>query len=327
MAVQSKNAIKPAPTISNATIATGIINNLVANQPAPKHIPNNPQLAHVRKYISILRKFSIAYKSIILAYDEATQTKKSIHPPEWQRTTIATSTFDNCKNALIQITGINSNIIVIDTDGRNHHNNKKINELCKKYCKFINETRKGYHFFFRFTEEFAKCQSIKYLNDPENSGLDIKSTNGCVYYGSYKIGTELIKYENLICEDIVPMPTELIKELKTLFNKTNTPVAKQRITKAFPNVIANTTDAFPSTTIIDITTLDKLISCFPSTYFENYPKWIEICFLIKQSNHTDQAFQLFYKYSKSVSKYTNVSEEECRAKWDSIKYEPNFVFQ
>ena len=283
---------------------------------------------HVKDYIIIIRKWKIAHKSVILAYDLTTNTKKCIHPPEWQRTTIATSTFEPLKNALLQITGINSNIIVVDIDGINHPTNQNLIILCMKSCKFYNKTKKGYHFFYKYTNVFSKSQSIKYANDPTNSGLDLKSTNGCVYYGSYKIGTDLVKYENLISEDIVPMPTELIKELTTLFTKSDKPLSTQRKTTKYPNLITNTSTNFPTnTTIIDIDTLDKLISCFPSTYFENYPKWIEICFLIKQSNHTEQAFQLFYKYSKSVSKYANVSEEECRAKWDSIKYEPNFVFQ
>lgn len=116
MAVQSKTAIKPTTAISNTTLATGIINNLVANQPTPKHIPNNPQLAHVRKYISILRKFGIAYKSVSLSFDETSQTKKCIHPQGWQNTTIATSSFDYLKNALIQITGPIGNTV----DGLGH---------------------------------------------------------------------------------------------------------------------------------------------------------------------------------------------------------------
>lgn len=281
----------------------------------------------MQKYIKLLRKFGIAYKSITLSFDEATQTKKSIHPPGWQHTTVATSSFDYLKNAIIQITGPNSNITVIDTDGPNHKTNKMINEICQKHCKFYNKTRKGYHFFFQFNADFAKCQSIKYINDPENSGLDIKSTNGCVYYGSYKIGNDLIKYENILAEAIVPMPAELIKELKALFTKSATPVSSQRKTAKYPSLITNTTGGFPECTIVDIATLDKLISCYPSKYFETYDKWIEMCFLIKQTNHTESAFQLFYKYSKLIAKYANVSEAECRAKWDSIKYEPNFVFQ
>ena len=172
----------------------------------PEYVPKNPQLVHVRKYVAILRKFGVAYKSVSLSFDETSQTKKCIHPPGWQNTTVANSSFDNFKNALIQITGPNSNIIVIDTDGPKHKTNKMINEICQKYCKYYNKTRKGYHFFFQFTTEFAKCQSIKYIDDPDHSGLDIKSTNGCVYYGSYKIGNDLIKYENILAEEIVPMP-------------------------------------------------------------------------------------------------------------------------
>lgn len=282
---------------------------------------------HIKDYITIIRKWKIAHKSVILSYDNITNTKKCIHPPGWQLTTYPKSTFEPLKNAILQITGINSNIIVVDIDGIDHPTNQYLIILCMKSCKFYNKTKKGFHFFYQYTQLFSKSQSIKYANDTTNSGLDLKSTNGCVYYGTYNIGNNLIKYENLICEDIVPMPTELIKELQSIFTKSDKPLSNQRKTTKYPNLISNTTTDFPNTTIIDITTLDKLISCFPSNYFENYPKWIEICFLIKQSNHTEQAFQLFFKYSKSITKYANISEGECRAKWDSIKYEPNFVFQ
>ena len=282
---------------------------------------------HIKEYIVIIRRWKIAHKSVYLSYDETTQTKKCIHPPGWQLTTFTTSIFEPMKNAILQITGIQSNILVVDIDGTEHITNKYLIILCMKSCKFYNKTKKGYHFFYKYNNVFPKSQSIKYFNDPTNSGLDLKSTNGCVYYGSYKIGNDLIKYENILAEEIVPMPTELINELKSLFNKTNTPVAKQRITKSFHCQISNTISDFPTTTLIDIATLDKLLMCFPINYFDNYQLWITICFLIKQSNHTEPAFQLFLKYSRSVPKYSNVSEAECRAKWDSIKYEPNFVFQ
>jgi len=278
-----------------------------------------------RDYITTLRKWKIAHLSATLSYDTTTNTKKCIHPPGWQRTTFTNSCFQPTKNAIIQITGINSNIIVVDIDGIEHPTNMHLIELCMASSKFYNKTKKGYHFFYKYTDAFSKSQSIKYDNDPTNSGLDLKSTNGCVYYGTYYIGNDLIKYENLQSEDITPMPPILTKELQALFTKSTKP--NQRKTTKYPNTITNTTTDFPNTTIIDIATLDKLIACFPSTYFDNYNKWIEICFLIKQSNHTDPAFQLFYKYSKSVSKYSNISEDECRAKWNSIKYEPDFVFQ
>ena len=100
-----------------------------------------------------------------------------------------------------------------------------------KHCKFFNKTKKGYHFFFQYSDIFPKSQSIKYINDPTNPGtrsvsglapgLDLKSNGGCVYYGSYYIGDSLIKYENQMATDIVPIPTILIKELQQLFDKSN----------------------------------------------------------------------------------------------------------
>ena len=284
-----------------------------------------PVAQHNRDYIAKLRKWKIAHLSATLAYDTTTNTKKCIHPPGWQNTTFTHSSFQPSKNAIIQITGTNSNIIVVDIDGIEHLTNIHLITLCMASCKFYNKTKKGYHFFYKYTDAFPKSQSIKYDNDATNSGLDLKSTNGCVYYGTYYINDILVKYENLQSEDITPMPPILIKELQALFTKSNKP--NQRKTAKYPNTITNTTTEFPNTTIIDIPTLDNLIACFPSTYFDNYNNWISICFLIKQSNHTEPAFHLFYKYSKSVAKYSNVSESECRDKWNSIKYEPDFAFQ
>jgi len=75
-----------------------------------------PPITHNRDYITKLRKWKIAHRSVTLAYDTSTNTKKCIPPPGWQHTTYTTSNFEPSKNALIQITGINSNIIVVDID-------------------------------------------------------------------------------------------------------------------------------------------------------------------------------------------------------------------
>jgi len=266
----------------------------------------------LKKYVNILRQWKIAHKSVILTYDTLTNTKKCIHPFGWQKNTFENSTYEPNKNALIQNTGNISNIIVVDVDGIDHPTNKLIIDICMKYCKFFNKTKKGYHFFFQYTDIFSKSQSIKYINDSTNTGsqsapglasapgLDLKSNGGCVYYGSYYIGDSIIKYENQMATDIVPIPTILIKELQQLFDKSNVNINKQRKTPKYPHTITNSTHDFPNTTVIDIDTLNKLIACFPPSYFTNYDDWIAICFLIKHTNHTEPAFQIFYKYSKSI---------------------------
>ena len=228
----------------------------------------------IANYITIIRKFKIAHRSVTLSYDTTTNTKKCIPPPGWQHTKFQDSIYEPTKNTIIQITGPNSHIIVIDVDGTQHPTNQIIIELCKKYCKFYNKTKKGYHFFFLFNDSFPKSQSIKYNNDPTNSGtrsvsglapgIDIKSTGGCVYYGSYYIGKTLIQYENVIAEDIIHMPLPLIKELEAIFTKSIKP--NQRITTRYPNTIKNTSSEYPKTTLIDIETLDKLMKCFPKKY-------------------------------------------------------------
>lgn len=290
-------------------------------------------------YIKIIDQYQIPYISITLSYDPITNKKIAKHPFGWRDITFDKRQFDPNKNAIIQImgningnsttpnkSGKNNGVVVIDIDGIEHITNKKIMDICLKYCKFYNKTRKGYHFFFKWNPNLPSAFNIKYKDDPTNSGIDFKTTGGCLYYGSYKINDTIITYDNIIHEDIIDMPTIIIQELNKISGKSTQ--TSQRKTSNYPNIILNTTHEFPdNTTVIDHNTLDDILKCFPPETYTTYDNWIRICYLIKQTNHLPQAFELFYKYSRSVSQYANVSRNECLAKWNSIKWNPDFNFQ
>ena len=277
----------------------------------------------LKHYVTILDRYKIAYTSITLAYDIKSNSKRAIHPTGWRNITFEKRMFNTKMNAIMQITGIASGIVVIDIDGEQNTINQELIQLCMAHCKFYNKTRKGYHFFFQYTDSLPTAFSIKYQDDPNNAGLDFKTTGGCLYYGTYKIGDQIIKYENITNESIVPLPKHILDKLLYLSNKKDHPT--QRKTTKCPHVILNTTHEFPNTVIVDIDTIEKIIKCFPSDTFKNYNNWIRICYLIKQTNH--YAFQAFFKASRSVSEYANVTEAECLAKWNSVKYNPTFNYQ
>jgi len=291
-------------------------------------------------YITILQKFKIAYQSVVLTFDPITKKKVCFHPLKWQTTTYKQSKYNKHKNALIQITGKNSNIFALDIDGLENKTNQLLVKMCLETCKFYNKTRKGYHFIFEYTDDFPKCKAYKYPNDTYESGFDIKSTNGCIYYGIYYIDKIPIKYENVKHEAIVPMPKDLIHKLYEILQVKNKKISKGKSNSKNTTLQTNIIDItdidndndsnsilqeeFPNTTLISITTLDTLLSCLKPEHFRNYNEWFIIAFFIKHINSTIQALEVFIKYSKIIKEYENTPYEHYLSKWNTIKYDSNF---
>jgi hypothetical protein len=228
----------------------------------------------MESYITILQKFKIAHLSVVLNFDPITKTKVCFHPPKWQTTIFNQSKYNKTKNALLQITGKNSNIFALDIDGLENKTNQLLVKMCLKTCKFYNKTRKGYHFIFEYTDDFPKCKAYKYPDDPYNSGFDIKSTSGCIYYGTYYIDNIPIKYENIKHEAIVPMPKDLIHKIYEILQVKNKKISKSKKTTLQLNIAdiysdSNTQEDFPNTTLLSITTLDTLLSCLKTEHFSD----------------------------------------------------------
>ena len=268
-------------------------------------------------YIKTLKKYKIAFLSVILKYDNITNKKVCFHPFKWQTITYNQSLYNPFKNALMCITGKNSNIVALDIDGMENETNQLLVNMCLDTCKFYNRTRKGYHFIFEYTESFPSSKGYKYPNDDNSSGFDIKSTRGCIYYGTYYINNQPIKYENIKAESIVPMPTELIDKLYELLQqkkkKTKYIKIKNKNNKNNDdiNIICDDiNEDFPNTTLLSIDTLDTLLSCLKIQHFENYNEWFIISFFIKHINSTNQALDVFIKYSQMISKYANTPYED-----------------
>jgi hypothetical protein len=288
----------------------------------------------MEEYINIIRQYKIVHHSVNITYDNATQRKVCYPPPAWQKLTFERSCFKPFMNSIIQLTGTPSNIIAIDIDGLNNPINQLLNTLCQETCLFYNKTRKGYHYIYQYTD-LLPSTNYKYPNDPECAGLDIQSNGKCIYYGSYKMGSTIVKYENIKHEAIVPIPDSIINFINNLPSTGDTsssndkPLLKQKgkIIKKNPNiqpVVRITSNEFPCHTRLSCETIEKLISCVNQSYFINYNLWIEICFIIKQLNHTDESFNIFAKYSRAIPQFSQVPDSVFRTKWNSIKYHPDF---
>ena len=288
----------------------------------------------MEEYINIIRQIKIVHHSVNITYDNTTQRKVCYPPPAWQKLTFELSCFKPFMNSIIQLTGKPSNILAIDIDGLNNPINQLLNKLCQETSQFYNKTRKGYHYIYQYTD-LLPSTNYKYPNDPECAGLDIQSNGKCIYYGSYKMGSTTIKYENIKHQAIVPIPESIITFIKNLpgtsttSSSNNKPILnqKRKIIKKNPNIqpiVRITSNEFPNHTRLSCETIEKLISCVNQSYFINYNLWIEICFIIKQLNHTDASFNIFAKYSRAIPQFSQVPDSVFRTKWNSIKYHPDF---
>lgn len=92
--------------------------------------------ATMLQYIKILRYYKIPHHSVSLSYDTATNKKVCIPPPGWQHITFPKSIYNPSQNAIIQITGNNAGIIIIDIDGEMHPTNKMLIDICMQHCLF-----------------------------------------------------------------------------------------------------------------------------------------------------------------------------------------------
>jgi hypothetical protein len=279
---------------------------------------------HNKNYIELLKKYKIAHISTNLKYDLTNNRKIMIPPSGWQKTTFNNSSYDPSKNAIMQLCGSISNILVIDIDGLEHPTNKYLSTLCLQDCQFYNRTRKGYHFFFTYDPIFIDSQSIKFENDSTNSGIDLLSNNRNSLYGYYYIGNQLIKYENIKNNPIQPMTSTIKEALLEIFSRSNIPLKKGRPLKKYPNAIITLKNTFPKTSYYDIQTIDSLINCINVKYFNNFNDWFVITMIIKHINNSQESFNIFTKYSRSIPKYSNTTDQELLHMWNSIKYNIHF---
>lgn len=275
-------------------------------------------------YISTLNLYQIAYHSVKLDYDLLNNKKICKHPPRWQHITFNPANYNPALNAIIQITGKTSNILVVDIDGVEHSTNRELINLCTSTCKFYNKTNKGYHFIYKYNPQYPTNKSYKYPDDPTNSGFDIKSTNGCIYYGSYYIGPKLITYQNITADAIVDMPLPLIEKLNLLLGMKTKKPSFTNTTSILRNHNATSTiiSDFPIIARIDLPTLDTILECIPAEYFTNYNEWVLMAIIIKHTNTS--ALPLFTKYSKQIPQYANSDNYIYMKLWNTIKYDPTF---
>ena len=194
-----------------------------------------------------------------------------------------------------------SNILTIDIDDPEKHKDM-VNRLLKD-CETIVKTRKGYHFYFKNDESIPRRKIMHEV------GVDI-NTKSLLFCPEYKNihNDEVYKYEFIKSNKLVDLPDYAkiwINGLLSTFDsvKKLLPVKQKSVSKEL--VI----DPNRQVEIYNIDIVDKICQLlYNNNHFKDYKLWTRTAFILRHINNTQEAFQLFHKYSKKVKEYSTRSE-------------------
>jgi hypothetical protein len=204
------------------------------------------------------------------------------------------------KNASCQLLlcGKSSNITAIDFDDIENPLYKDLLFLCDKQCNFIQKTRKGYHYIFKYTDKLKTSVGTNILIDirNDNSVLIVEPTQ-------YEIDGKIHKYYFVkkpnIKEEINEITNEIIEKFIELKGfKPNKEINEKikEITKISNKDLknCNLNNKIEEEEIIFI--LDNI----KNDRFDNFNEWITLGIILKKYNIK---VDIYEKYSKKSNKY------------------------
>jgi len=199
-------------------------------------------------------------------------------------------------------------------------------EDLKRDCNFIVKTRQGFHFYFK-KEDVLPRQQLKGIADI-NTGLLFF----CPQY--FHIDTkEEYNYTLIKNEPLNDMPEYAIQWCKMLISMKNQCIPPHGTIEKKNNNFENTENCEkivvnPDLVIekFDIKTIESILIIFhENNLLLAYEDWRNCYYMIKHLNNTEQAFQLFLKYSRKNPLYVNVDENSVRKQfYGNGKYNINF---
>lgn len=270
---------------------------------------------HDLTQIKFLDDMKFIYGSVQINYkfDGVKYKKDPIIKIKWKSQN--ESIYDSSCNGLYILTGPISNCFVIDIDDVFNETSKHIMDLCSSNCNLICKTKKGFHYYFLYDEDF--CQSNQY----SEYGFDIRSDGGLIYCppGYYydennkKIVYEYIKKPNDY--RLNNLDTKLKKYLLDIINKKdNVKDKKNIIVKKKKELIDNVIPKKQNNDYImkllkgDLSysnlLYDALIDCVKNLD-ENrnycYKQWVDIGMVLVKFG--DYGIELWKEFSKKSSIY------------------------
>jgi len=223
------------------------------------------------------------------------------------------------KKSKWQPNGIQINTTELSTIDIDEPNKCSILDKLLNDCKFYVKTRKGYHFYFNKENELARIRLCKIAD------INMDKLWFVPKY-IHKDTKEEYNYELIKSEKLVDMPQYAIDWCKMLIdmnytenNTTNKIKSSSNIEKLIikPDLVIEK---------FNIKTMKSIYKIFFNAgFFDTYDKWIQVGYMARHLNNTDESYDLFDKFCRKVEGYENTPiNNNIKAFYGKDEYNINF---
>lgn len=204
---------------------------------------------------------------------------------------------DSFYNGLYILTGKKSDIIVLDLDDMKKDENKKLYGEAIKNCNMVVKTRKGFHLYFKYCDEFATTIHCK------KKEFDILSNGSHIYASpTYYIDENNIKIEYTLMvkpdDSLNPMSRDLINLINGYLSQDipNLKKLEGKVKKEFKkidkeNIKTNNTSTEEIKIILENLNIERA---------DEYHYWIFAGYALKNG---DYPVEIWDEFSKRSNKY------------------------
>jgi len=220
-------------------------------------------------------------------------------------------------NSYALVTGIDSNLLVIDWDlGKDKSTQVFYNYLIDKHgipdTYIVQTANKGVHWYFFFPESIPSRTNIKCTKNKRAYSIDIRADGGVIIAaGSSFLSVDGTKKEYIALNSISDMkeaPDWLFQELEIMQED----VPQEIIEDSEHESITFNGDS------TSLSVIEKLLACFAQERCDDYTSWRDVCFALKSCVSLDNEAGLrsiFINWSKRSAKFDLHS---CEKLWSSI---------
>jgi len=192
-----------------------------------------------KKIIADLQKLGLKIGSVNIttSYNDSGELKKSLfYGHDWHQPSI-----NNKMNGYYVITGKESNIVVLDLDNMDNEHCQHFKTICDSVCSMIVKTRKGYHYYFQYDDDFSNkiqgrdedgnvifdfqsngqqiiCPPSKYINHDTKEQYEYKLVkfDNCINPMSDEVKEYLNNFKMIPKEKPVSISNKKVKKVKEL---------------------------------------------------------------------------------------------------------------
>ena len=218
----------------------------------------------------------------------------------------------NC-NCFFVATGKKSNCTIVECDDMTIEKNKDLHALCINYCNLVVKSKKGFHYYFEYTDKLHTTTNII-------KSVDIRNDDGCIIIPPttyrfqedklFKKFTYKIVIEPQENEKLKPITQEILLLLQSKEQQKEQPKEQPKDKQ----LNENTTKTETKKNVIKMTKelMKDILTNLNENRYTDYDLWLKVLFCCKCEN-TNDYFDEFNEFSKKWNKY---NKNDVIKKWN-----------